>query len=227
LERVNRFVAAVELDGDRELAHIANTGRLEQLLIPGYRVWVFRAANPKRETPYDLALVELATGLASANSNLPPALLQEAFERGKLPTFSAYTNVRREVEYGDSRIDLEFTGEESTSCLAEVKSITLVRNRVGLFPDAPTARGRRHIETLMQARREGMDAAAVFVVQRGDADSVAPNHLIDPDFSRMLRRAHDLGVRMLAYRVEFTSSDAALGAQIPVDVLNREELASI
>ena len=225
VRRVNRFLALVEMDGRETLAHVANSGRLRELFEPGRPVLLAPAdatrasrggqAAPHRKTAYDLLLVEMPEGLVSADARLPPHLVEEAFTHGRLPQFGDYASARREVVYGDSRLDLALSNSGET-CMVEVKSVTLVWGGTGLFPDAPTERGRRHVNTLMEARREGMRAAVVFVVQRGDASAFAPHDEADPAFGAALREAKAQGVELYAYRCRVTRRAITLADALEV-----------
>jgi sugar fermentation stimulation protein A len=219
LARPNRFVARVELAGEETLVHVANTGRLRELLQPGRTVYLSPQPKPERKTRFDLQLVALGPGpgerLVSADSRLPPGLVEEAFLAGRLSQFSGYELVRREVTFGDSRLVLELLGPEER-CLIEVKSVTLIEKGVARFPDAPTDRGRRHLRTLMRARVEGHRAAVVFVVQRDDASAFTPTEEPPPAFGDALWEAHDAGVEVYTYRCAVSLSDIGITDEIDV-----------
>ena len=188
LERLNRFAALVEVDGQEVLCHVANSGRMRELFVPGYRVLLKPRPGNHRKTRFDLALVDLESGFASADARLPNALVAEALESGSMPQFHGYPRIRREVTFGESRLDLLLEGPKGL-CYIETKSVTLVVNGVGLFPDAPTIRGAKHMGSLAQAVAAGHRAAAVFVVQRDDATAFATNDDADPDFGVAFREA--------------------------------------
>ncbi len=210
LERLNRFAALVEVAGQPQLVHVANSGRMRELLVPGHRVLVRPVAGaPHRKTRFDLALVDLGGTLASADARLPNALVAEALQQGRLPQFAGYPLRRAEVVFGESRLDLRLDGPAGT-CYIETKSVTLVTEGVGLFPDAPTIRGVKHLGSLSQALAAGHRAAVVFVVQRCDARAFAPNNEADPAFGDALRRAAALGVEVLAHRCRVTEQEILL-----------------
>ena len=214
--RLNRFTALVRLEEGEVLAHVANSGRLRELFHSGRPVLLAPRAGEHRKTAFDLVLVRLRHGLVSADARLPVHLVYEAFSTGSLPQFREYQTARREVPYGESRLDLVLTGGAAARCLIEVKSVTLVRNRRGLFPDAPTDRGRRHVRELMAAKREGMRAAAVFVIQRSDASSFAPHDEADPAFGETLRLASAAGVELYAYRCRVSMEEISITDAVPV-----------
>ena len=231
--RLNRFAATVEIDGRPAMVHVANSGRMRELLRTGARCLLAPRTAPGRVTAYDLALVEVARDravgetreeyggdapgrvLVSADARLPPALLSEAFHERRLPPFAEFDTARREVAYGDSRLDLLLSGPYG-ACYIEVKSVTLVEDGVALFPDAPTERGRRHVGELARAVLEGYRAAVVFVIQREDARACAPHDASDPAFGRTLREAVASGVEAYAYVCRVTRREIRLARAVPV-----------
>jgi sugar fermentation stimulation protein A len=215
IRRDNRFRATVEVRGQPVWAHVPNSGRLEELFVPGRPVLLRKIDLPHRKTKYDLTLVELDQGLVSVDARLPNKLVHEAIAANQLPEFTGYQAVHREVAYGASRLDFMLEGGKRR-CFVEVKSVTLVCAGVALFPDAPTLRGRRHVGELAQAILEGKRAAVVFVVQREDAVSFAPNDAADPAFGQTLREAARTGLEVYAYLCRVSWDKVALDRPIPV-----------
>lgn len=223
LRRDNRFRATVRLDGAGEtVAHVPNSGRLTELLVPDARCYV--GANPRPgKTSHVLRLVAHAGVLVSVDARLTNPLFADAWRRGALGSpFSSSTDMRSEVALGDSRLDFLLTGPAGRLWV-EVKSVTLVGNpaagnadRVARFPDAPTVRGTKHLHALMQAGAARERAAVVFVVQRSDAESFATHHSADPVFAAALREAVSRGVHVHAYRCAVTLEGVALQQRIPV-----------
>lgn len=214
--RLNRFAALAEVAGREEMVHVANSGRLRELFEPGRRLLLAPALGEHRKTRYDLALVDLDNTLVSADARLPNALVAEALAEGRLEPFAAYPEIRREVAYGESRLDLALEGTAGR-CYLETKSVTLVEEGgVARFPDAPTTRGVKHLRTLMRAVAEGHRAGAIFVVQRSDAACLTPHDESDPEFGKALRMAKESGVDVLAYRCRVTPEEIALADPVPV-----------
>ncbi len=215
VQRDNRFRVQVELNDTIITAHLANPGRLCELLVPGREVWLKPAHAPNRRTGYDLTLVAYESHYVSMDSQLPNRLVERALQRRQLPGFEDCPVVRREVRLGESRLDFKLEGK-GVPCWIEVKSVTLVADKVARFPDAPTARGRRHLRELMSAATQGDRAAAIFVVQRADAVSFTPNDGTDPAFGEALRQASKAGVEVHALRCEVTPTAIRLRDTIPV-----------
>lgn len=218
IKRLNRFAALVDVDRREYLAHIPNSGRLGELLVPGYRTLLAPAPpHTARKTAYDLALVDTGGALASADARLPNRLVAEALAAGQLPQFAGYPEVQPESTFGDSRLDFRLTGPAGV-CYVETKSVTLVEDGVALFPDAPTLRGVKHLHSLMAAQDAGCRAAVLFVVQRADADAFTPHDAADPLLGQTLRQAVAAGVSAYAYRCHLDEQSIALADAIPVQL---------
>ena len=221
LERLNRFAALVEVAGQEVICHVANSGRMRELFVPGYRVLPKPRYGIHRKTRFDLALVDfgsgLGSGLSSADARLPNALVAEALDLGSLPQFHEFPLVRREVTFEESRLDLLLEGPKGR-CYIETKSVTLVIDGVGLFPDAPTIRGAKHMGSLAQAVAAGHRAAAIFVVQRDDATAFATNDKVDPVFGMAFREALAVGVEAFAYNCRVSERAIALSRRLPVQL---------
>ncbi|MCS7287405.1 MAG: DNA/RNA nuclease SfsA [Anaerolineae bacterium] len=215
IKRENRFRVKVEVGGEVFTAHLPNSGRLEELLSPGRAVFVSREAGKERKTPFDLKIVKVGEILVSVDARLPRFIFQEAIEKGRLPDFHGYRVIRGEPRYRGGRFDVLLEGPGG-QCLVETKSVTLVKEGVALFPDAPTERGRRHLLELKEALGEGIRAAVVFIIQRQDAFAFSPNFTADPAFVRAFREAVKAGVEALAYTCSVTERRIEIKGEVPV-----------
>jgi len=216
LERPNRYLATVAIDGREVSAHVPDPGRLPGLMIPGRKVRLVYRPGPRRKTEYSLVLVRHGSIWVSVYPVFANALVKEALKQRDLPFLNGYREFASEVKAGKSRFDfkLEF---ESHSTFVEVKSVSLVEEGVGKFPDAPTERGVRHLQELIELRRQGLRAAVLFVSQRSDTRYIIPNDAIDPKFGEWLRKAHAAGVTLLGLNCHVTASSVAL--KNPVEVM--------
>jgi sugar fermentation stimulation protein A len=214
--RDNRFRVTVDVDGQKVWAHLPNSGRLGELLVAGCRVLLVERPGAKRKTRYDLSLVELEGRWVSVDARLPNDLVEEAFRAGRLAPLVGYPAVRREVRFGQSRLDFLFEAPDKPSFLVEVKSVTLVVDDLACFPDAVTLRGRRHVNELAEALGAGYRAAVVFVVQRDDAQGLRPHDESDPGFGRALRGAAELGVEIYAYACRVEPGRVEIDHPLPV-----------
>lgn len=229
LERPNRYVIHARLheSGKVVRAHCPDPGRLQELLIPGAVVHVDLAAPGavERRTTHTLRFVEHPENgqLVSLNTQLPNAVFAEGLAHGFFPQFTRYTKREKEVtllgEDGTrSRIDFRLRDDEDNVCWVEVKSASLVIDGTALFPDAPTVRGRRHVDELAHRVGLGEAAAVVFVVQRPDAHGFAPYAERDPAFAASLRGAADQGVAVYAYTCLLSTHAIQLDRSIPVQL---------
>lgn len=223
LARDNRFRVTAEVEGRPVWAHLANSGRLGELLVPGRRVLLVERTAAHRRTGYDLSLVEAEHQPASAparwvsvDARLPNELVEEALQSARLSPLKGYTAVRREVPYGRSRIDFLLEAPDRAPCLVEVKSVTLVVQDLGHFPDAVTARGRRHLEELARSVADGYRAAVLFVVQRDDALGLRPHDESDPAFGQTLREVARCGVEVWAYGCRVEPGQIEITQALPV-----------
>ena len=213
IDRPNRFIAHVELDGSVETVHVKNTGRCRELLVPGCTVYLEKGTNPNRKTAYDLIAVEKGSSLINMDAQAPNKVFAEwAATGGFLPDVTA---IRPEYTYGGSRLDF-CVETEGRLHLVEVKGVTLEENGNALFPDAPTERGVRHLHELMRAVEEGHRATAFFVIQMADVLDFAPNDTTHPAFGEALREAARRGVEVAAYTCRVTPETVTLDAPVPV-----------
>ncbi len=194
IDRPNRFIAHVRMaDGTVETVHVKNTGRCKELLVPGRRVILAEGENPARKTKYDLITVEKpGIGLINMDSQAPNAMAYE-WLRATMPT----ANIRREVTYGSSRFDLCIE-ENGNTTFIEVKGVTLEKDGVASFPDAPTERGVKHIRELTRCKAAGYGARILFVIQMKGVKYLTPNDETHSEFGTALREAHAAGVEIMA-----------------------------
>ena len=191
LERPNRFIARVDTGAGIETVHVKNTGRCKELLLPHVPVILAKAENPNRKTRYDLIAVrKKGLGWVNIDSQAPNKVAKEWLE------IQGYDKILGEYVYGESRIDfyMEKDGEKH---LLEVKGCTLEMDGIGYFPDAPTARGVKHLHTRIKARSEGYWCGVAFVIQLPKVREVRPNIDTHPEFGEALEAAKATGVRVL------------------------------
>lgn len=199
-------------------AHLPDPGRLTELLVEGRRVWLRPESGAHRKTAWTAVLVETPDGggLVSVDTTLPNRLIGRALEAGWLEELAGWEPRRREAPVGASRIDFVLSRPDGRRLALEVKSVTLVEGGVGLFPDAVTARGARHVRELAEvACRDGWEAAVLFVLQRNDARRVVAAESIDPAFAAALAEAKGAGVRVLGRRCRVSLEGVTLGEPIP------------
>ena len=191
INRQNRFIANVEINGKVETVHVKNTGRCKELLIPGCDVWLTAPDSPSRKTKYDLVAVRKSNGLIiNIDSQAPNKVALDWLKT------QDFTKVIPEYTYGESRIDF-YMEQGDTKCLMEVKGCTLEVNGIGYFPDAPTERGVKHIRELIKAKKDGYRAILAFVIQMEGINEVRPNIETHAEFGVAMDEAVKEGVEVL------------------------------
>lgn len=201
VERPNRFIAKVEIDGSIETVHVKNTGRCRELLVPGAEVVLSIADNPNRKTKYDLVSVyKKGLGLVNMDSQAPNQMVKEWLLKGNDPAepgkLTEYDIIKPEHKYGNSRFDF-YAKAGDREILIEVKGCTLEIDGIGYFPDAPTERGTRHVRELIEAKKQGYEAYLAFVIQMPKVKTVQPNQNTDEAFTRSIDEAKKAGVKIL------------------------------
>ena len=201
IDRPNRFIAHVEIEGKIETVHVKNTGRCRELLLPGTPVILDISDNPARKTKYDLVVVEKkGIGLVNIDSQAPNKVVKEWLEKAP-ELFPEITCLKPEYKYGNSRIDFYFE-HQGRKVLMEVKGVTLEKDGICYFPDAPTERGVKHVKELTGALEEGYECYVAFVLQMAQITEVYPYDEMHPEFGQALRAAEKAGVSILALGCE-------------------------
>lgn len=195
LERPNRFVAYVELSEKREICHVKNTGRCRELLLPGAEIYVQRQNNPARKTPLDLIAVKKGDRLINMDSQAPNRVTAEWLRTGGFCSQDAM--IRPECRYGNSRFDF-YIEDGKRKIFMEVKGVTLEEEGIVRFPDAPTERGVKHIQELIECKKAGYEAYIFFVIQMKNVPFMEPNDRTHPAFGEALRKAAAEGVGIFA-----------------------------
>ena len=212
IQRPNRFIAHIEIDGKTEVCHVKNTGRCRELLSPGAKVWCLDAASPSRKTRYDLICVQKGERLINMDSQAPNAATREWLEAGGLGELS---ELKAECKQGDSRFDFSFR-KDGRLCFLEVKGVTLENDGVCAFPDAPTERGAKHLRELTKLAQEGYGAYVLFVIQMEGVKFLHPNDATDKPFGDALRTANLMGVEILAYNCKITENTIKIHDKVEV-----------
>lgn len=220
IKRYKRFLADVELDGGEVITvHCPNTGAMTGCAEPGSRVWLSLSDNPKRKYPYTWELVDTLSGdRACVHSVKANALVKEAIEGGVVEALSGYDRIRTEVKFGaeNSRVDL-LLESDGDQCFVEVKSVTLLLDKgLGVFPDAVSERGRKHLRELIEVKRQGHRSVLFFCVQHSGIERVAPADLIDPRYGETFREALAAGVEVIAYGANISLQAIILENSLPV-----------
>ncbi|WP_455950212.1 DNA/RNA nuclease SfsA [Eubacterium sp.] len=193
IDRPNRFIAHVDIDGVVNTVHVKNTGRCKELLLLGTEVRLEMSDNPNRKTLYDLVAVHKKEfGWINMDSQAPNKVVKEWLEE------KDYDYIKPEYRYGNSRIDF-YMKKGDVEYLMEVKGCTLEKDGIGYFPDAPTERGVKHLRELANAQKAGYQCTVAFVIQMEGVTEVRPNTETHPEFGEALEEAQKSGVKVVLF----------------------------
>lgn len=209
--RPNRFIAIVDVDGTEEICHVKNTGRCKELFVEGATVYLQKSDNPNRKTLYDLIAVQKGDRLINIDSQIVNGAALEY-----MPVlFDNIRFIKPECVYGNSRFDI-YLETETDKIFVEVKGVTLEKDGIAMFLDAPTERGVKHLKELQKAIAEGYKAFVLFVIQMDYISYFEPNKETHPEFAEELKNAQKNGVTVLAYNCTVTPNEIKIKDKVRV-----------
>ena len=218
IKRYKRFLADVRLDdGTEVVAHCTNSGSMKSCLEDGAEVYLTPVNDPKRKTKFTWEMIKINGDWVGINTGNPNKLAFEAISEGTIPELAGYTNVKREVTFGDSRFDV-FAENKSEQCFVEVKNVSLKEGRYALFPDSVTTRGQKHLRTLMEVKAKGIRAVMLYIIQRSDVDIFAPAAEIDAKYAELLKEAVNAGVEVIPMQAKVTPEKIVLVKKLPFEI---------
>ena len=213
VDRPNRFIANVIIDGKIEVCHVKNTGRCKELLIKGSTVYLQKADNPNRKTKFDLIAVQKGDRLINMDSQVVNSVTLEY-----IPTvFKNIKYIKPECKYGNSRFDI-YVETHKEKIFVELKGVTLENDGIVRFPDAPTQRGVKHLKELQKAVQNGYKTYVLFIVQMDNVKYFEPNRAAHPEFADVLKEASETGVKIRAYQCNVTPESITIKNQIPIKI---------
>ena len=226
VERPNRFIAKVLIDGREETVHVKNTGRCRELLPKGAKVYLADEDGKERKTRYDLIAAVKQDRIINMDSQAPNAVVKEALQQGLI--WRDVKEIKPEFTYGESRFDffVQKNGDEKGTFI-EVKGVTLEHDNIVSFPDAPSERAVKHIEELIKAHKEGYDAYVFFVIQMENVRFLIPNETTHKEFAHALRRAKEAGVKIIAYDTKVTADGMILNRPVEVRLFYQKQYSEI
>lgn len=215
IKRYKRFLTDVELkDGSIIIAHCTNSGSMKTCIEDGAPIYLSPADDPKRKTQFTWEMIYMNNGWIGINTMIPNLLVYEAIQSNQIEKLKGYDYIKREVKFGDSRFDV-FAENEKEKCFIEVKNVTMKVGNFARFPDAKTTRGKKHLETLMEVKRQGIRAVMVYVIQRTDIDTFGPAWDIDPEYAETLIKAYNHGVEIIPLMAKVSPTQIEIEKEIP------------
>lgn len=216
IKRPNRFQAYIKLNGEESMVHVPNTGRCREILIEGCTVILREGNNDKRKTKYDLIAAYKGNKLINIDSQIPNRVVEEALLNKKILGLTKYDIVMREKTFGNSRFDFKLMDSKEETYYLEVKGVTLENEGEAKFPDAPTERGTKHLNELIEAKKSGYGAGVLFLMQMDNINEFMPYDEMDKNFGEALRRAYRSGVDVMAYECSLGEDYITLSKSVKV-----------
>lgn len=205
ISRPNRFTITFKTDKNSiETAHLHDPGRLKELLIedtPVLLKYVPTYKQTGRKTKYDVIGIYYNDEWLLLNSSFHNRLVKELLNNNEINELKEFNVVKPEYTYGNSRFDFLLKDDEDNRMFLEVKGCTLVTDKEARFPDAPTSRGKKHVDELTEIRREGTYATIIILILQNSAEYFTPNYETDPDFSQSLEKAYENDVLILPVHI--------------------------
>lgn len=222
--RYKRFLADVLLDDGRLVtAHCPNTGSMRGCWEPDARVQLSHSDNPRRKLAWTLERVDMGQGWIGVHTGRTNPVVEEAVRSGAIESLRGYDSVLREVTYAPegekrARFDLYLSQGQKPDAWVEVKNVTLWQGEFLAFPDAVTERGRKHLELLSKACREGYRGVMVYALNRPEGDKFRPADEIDPGYGETLRQVVEQGVEVVALRIDHGLQSMQATGEVPVEL---------
>lgn len=221
IKRPNRFIAEVLINGKKEIAHVKNTGRCKELLLPGAKILLEDCShNSSRKTKYSLISVWKGNMLVNMDSQVPNAVVYQALKDNSINEINNLAEIKREVSFGNSRFDIYFESENQKGFI-EVKGVTLEEQGISMFPDAPTERGTKHVLEMIEAVNQGYRGIIFFLIQMKGPNIFKLNWQMDSKFSEAVKLASKNGVEILAYDSIVQDNRIEIGKPIELDLITR------
>ena len=216
IRRYKRFLTDVRLlNGEIVVAHCTNSGSMKTCIEEGASVFLSPADDPNRKTKYTWEMIYINGSWIGINTMTPNLLVYKAMINNEIDKLAGYIAIKREVKFGDSRFDI-YAENPKEKCFIEVKNVSMKDGDFARFPDAVTTRGRKHLNTLIKVKEQGMRAVMVYVIQRMDVRKFGTADNIDPEYSKALKEAVSKGVEVIALQAKVSPQGIEITGELPL-----------
>ena len=217
IKRYKRFFTDVKLGKEIVTAHCPNTGSMKGLLDEGNEVYLIPNNDPKRKLKYGLEIIKSRKNLVGVNTHMANRIVEHGLNENLINELKNNESIKPEVFFNkETRFDflLEKKGQKM---FVEVKNVTLFRNKdIAEFPDAPTARGTKHLLTLIDAIKKSYKTYLIFLVQIQNMKYFKIAKDIDEEYYKNYLIAKKAGVNFLAYRCDISSKKIFIDKKLKI-----------
>jgi len=217
IKRYKRFFVDVKLNNQIVTAHCPNTGSMKGLLDEGNEVYLLKNNDPKRKLKYGLEIIKAKNNLVGVNTHMANKIVYHGLSNNLIKEFKNIKTIKPEVYFNkETRFDF-LINQKNQKSFIEVKNVTLFRDKkTAEFPDAITARGSKHLLTLIDAIKKGYKAFILFLVQIQNIENFKIAKDIDNEYYENYITAKKAGVNFLAYRCKISSKKIFIDKKIKI-----------
>jgi len=217
IKRYKRFFTDVKLNKEVVTAHCPNTGSMKGLLDEGNDVYLLPNNDPKRKLKYGLEIIKTRKNLVGVNTHMANRIAQHALENNLIKELKNNDLIKPEVFFNkETRFDFLVEKNKQKS-FVEVKNVTLFRNKdTAEFPDAVTARGTKHLLTLIDAIKKGYKSYLLFLVQIQNMEKFKIAKDVDGEYYNNYLTAKKAGVNFLAYRCNISTKKIFIDKKLKI-----------
>ena len=219
IKRYKRFFVDIKLKNKIITAHCPNPGSMLKLLKNGNPVWITKSNNEKRKLQYTLQVIEVDKKKFCVNTHITNKIVKESLEKRQIKDLSEYNLVRPEKKFGsNTRFDFFlYNTKKDKKAFLEVKSVSLSRQEGHAeFPDAITSRGKKHLESLMSANKQGYESYLMFLIQIEKCRSFGIASDIDPEYFKVFKDALQKNIKVLCYDCKFSNKGIEINNKIKI-----------
>ena len=217
VKRYKRFFADVKVNKSTITAHCPNTGSMMGLLDENNDAWVSKNDDPKRKLKFTLEILKIKKNLIGVNTHLANKIVLEGLQNNSFKEFKNLDEIKSEVFYNkETRFDF-LVDKNNQKTFIEVKNVTLIRDgKNSEFPDAITARGSKHINTLIEASKRGYRCYVLFLVQISNCKYFKIARDIDKEYYKNYKKAENFGVSFIAYNCKIGTKEIRIDKKVKV-----------
>ena len=217
IKRYKRFFTDVKLDKEIVTAHCPNTGSMKGLLDEGNEVYLLPNNDPKRKLKYGLEIIKSRKNLVGINTHMANRIVEHGLNNNLINELKNNDSVKPEVFFNkETRFDF-LLKKKKQKIFVEVKNVTLFRNKdTAEFPDAPTARGIKHLFTLIDAIKKSYKTYLIFLIQIQNMKYFKIAKDIDEEYYKAYLIAKKAGVNFLAYRCDISSKKIFIDKKLKI-----------
>ena len=217
IKRYKRFFVDIKLKNKIITAHCPNPGSMIKLLNKGNPVWITKSKNENRKLKYTLQIIQVDKIKICINTHVTNKIVQEAINKGSIKELKNYNIIRPEKKFGENtRFDFFLLNKVTNKkAFLEVKSVSLQRkNHHAEFPDSVTSRGKKHLENLVIANKQGYESYLFFLIQIEKCKSFAIASDIDPEYYKVFNNALKKNINVICYDCKFTNKGIEINKKI-------------